>query len=134
MLLAEERRRRMLAAMAEAGIEHLVLYGNAWQGDYLRYGADFGMLEGHGIALVSADGTVELFLDSATEAERAEAETPGVEDPFRRRHRPRRRRAARPGGQPSARRRAAPHAAELARGEKPQLRARGRDARSWTGC
>jgi Xaa-Pro aminopeptidase len=82
MLLAEERRRRMLAAMAEAGIEHLVLYGNAWQGDYLRYGADFGMLEGHGIALVSADGTVELFVDSATEAERAEAETPGVEIRF----------------------------------------------------
>jgi Xaa-Pro aminopeptidase len=78
MTAGEERRRRMLAAMAEAGIDELVLYGNAWQGDYLRYAADFGILEGHGIALVAADGTTELFLDSATEAERAEAETPGA--------------------------------------------------------
>ena len=77
-MLADERRRRLLAAMAEAGIAEMVLYGNAWQGDYLRYAADFGILEGHGIAVVSADGTTELYLDSATEAERAEAETPGA--------------------------------------------------------
>jgi Xaa-Pro aminopeptidase len=64
--------------MAQAGIAEMVLYGNAWQGDYLRYAADFGILEGHGIAVVSADGTTALFLDSATEAERAEAEVPGV--------------------------------------------------------
>ncbi|HEY6993474.1 MAG TPA: Xaa-Pro peptidase family protein [Xanthobacteraceae bacterium] len=78
MTLAEERRRRMLAAMAEAGIDEMVLYGNAWQGDYLRYAADFGILEGHGIALVASDGATELFLDSATDAERAEAETSGA--------------------------------------------------------
>ena len=78
VMLADERRRRLLTAMAEAGIEELVLYGNAWQGDYLRYAADFGILEGHGIAVVTADGSTELFLDSASEAERAEAETPGV--------------------------------------------------------
>src|SRR5262249_58496710 len=59
-----------------------VLYGNAWQGDYLRYAADFGILEGHGIALVASDGATELFLDSATEAERAEAETPGTKIHF----------------------------------------------------
>jgi Xaa-Pro aminopeptidase len=75
-MLAAERQKRLAAAMGEAGIGHLVLYGNAWQGDYLRYGADFGILEGHGIALVAADGAVELFLDSATEAERAELEAP----------------------------------------------------------
>ena len=67
-----------MAAMREAGIAQMVLYGNAWQGDYLRYGADFGILEGHGIALMSAAGEVELFLDSATEADRAEVEAPGV--------------------------------------------------------
>ena len=81
-MLAEERRRRLLATMADAGIAEMVLYGNAWQGDYLRYAADFGILEGHGIALVAADGTTELFLDSATEAERAEAETPGAKIQF----------------------------------------------------
>ncbi len=77
-MLAEARRRRLLAAMAEADVAELVLYGNAWQGDYLRYAVDFGILEGHGIAVVAADGTIELFLDSATDAERAEAEAPGV--------------------------------------------------------
>ena len=77
-MLAQDRRQRLLAAMAEAGIGEMVLYGNAWQGDYLRYAADFGILEGHGIAVVAADGATELFLDSATEAERAEAEVPGI--------------------------------------------------------
>ena len=84
MTLADERRRRLLAAMAEAGIEHLVLYGNAWQADYLRYAADFGILEGHGIAVVSADGTTELYLDSATDVERAEAEVTDVSIRFAR--------------------------------------------------
>ena len=78
MTAAAERRRRMLAAMADAGIDEMVLYGNAWQGDYLRYAADFGILEGHGIAVVSSDGATALFLDSATDAERAEAETSGA--------------------------------------------------------
>ena len=77
-MLAEERRQRLVAAMREAGIGHMVLYGNAWQGDYLRYGTDFGILEGHGIAVVAASGEVELYLDSATDAERAELETPQV--------------------------------------------------------
>jgi Xaa-Pro dipeptidase len=68
--------------MREAGIAHLVLYGNAWQGDYLRYGSDFGILEGHGIALISASGDVELFVDSATDAERAELEVPDIKVSF----------------------------------------------------
>ena len=34
----------------------MVLYGNAWQGDVLRYAADLGILEGHGVAIVSSDG------------------------------------------------------------------------------
>jgi Xaa-Pro aminopeptidase len=78
MSLAKQRQRRLLEEMARAGIEEMVLYGNAWQGDYLRYAADFGILEGHGIAVVSSDGTTELYLDSATEVERAEAEVPGA--------------------------------------------------------
>src|SRR6266446_1787055 len=75
-MLAQERRHRLLGAMGDAGIEHVVLYGNAWQGDYLRYATNFGILEGHGIAVLSCDGAIELFLDSATEAERAESEAP----------------------------------------------------------
>lgn len=77
-MLAQERRNRLTEAMAQAGIEALVVYGNAWQADYLRYVADFSMLEGHGIALIAPDGSVELFLDSTAEAERAEIETSGV--------------------------------------------------------
>ena len=74
-MLREERRRRVAEAMEEARIDALVVYGNAWQGDYLRYASDFGILEGNGIAVVTGDGKVELFLDSATEIERAEGET-----------------------------------------------------------
>src|SRR6202050_1045172 len=76
--LGDERRQRLVAAMREAGVDHLVLYGNAWQGDYLRYGADFGILEGHGIALISADGAAELYLDSATDDQRAAVEAPAA--------------------------------------------------------
>jgi Xaa-Pro dipeptidase len=72
--LAAARRNRLLAAMAAAGIDEMVVYGNAWQGDYLRYVSDFGILEGHGIAVIAADGAIDLFLDSVTDAERAEAE------------------------------------------------------------
>src|ERR1700719_4315584 len=76
--LADQRRRRLLAEMQAAAIDEIVVYGNAWQGDYLRYVSDFGILEGHGIAVIAADGAVELFLDSATDAERAEVEAPAV--------------------------------------------------------
>src|SRR5262249_15724345 len=76
--LAVVRRHRLLAAMEAAGRDEIGVYGNAWQGDYLRYVTDFGILEGHGIAVISADGATELFLDSATDAERAEAEAPGI--------------------------------------------------------
>src|SRR5437016_45255 len=82
MSLARDRQQRLLAAMGEAGIDQMVLYGNAWQGDCLRYAVDFGILEGHGIALVSAAGGIELYLDSATDAERAEAETSGARIEF----------------------------------------------------
>jgi Xaa-Pro dipeptidase len=77
-MLREERRKRVAEAMTEARIDALVVYGNAWQGDYLRYASDFGILEGNGIAVVTADGKVALFLDSATEIERAEGETEGL--------------------------------------------------------
>jgi len=77
-MIAEERRHRVYDAMQQAGINQMVVYGNTWQADYLRYVSDFGILEGHGIAVVS-DNTTELFLDSAVEVERAEAETSGVQ-------------------------------------------------------
>ena len=77
-MLAQERRNRLREAMAQAGIEALVVYGNSWQSDYLRYVTDFPILEGHGIGVIAPDGSFELFLDSGAEAERADVETSGV--------------------------------------------------------
>jgi len=73
------RRARLAEAMATAGVDALILYGNAWQNDYLRYATDFGILEGQALALARQDGEVTLYLDSPLEAERAALECAGVE-------------------------------------------------------
>ena len=78
-IIAAARRSRLAEAMAEEGVDLLVVYGNAWQGDYLRYATDYGILEGEGLAIVRRDGTTTLFLDSPLEADRAAVETPGIE-------------------------------------------------------
>jgi len=78
-LIAEARRSRLTEAMMEQGVDILVVYGNAWQSDYLRYATDYGILEGEGLAIVRRGGNTTLFLDSPLEAERAEVETPGIE-------------------------------------------------------
>jgi Xaa-Pro aminopeptidase len=78
MTVFTQRRRRLGEAMAEAGLDVLVLYGNAWQNDYLRYATDFGILEGQALAIARHDGDVTLYLDSPLEAERAEAECAGI--------------------------------------------------------
>src|SRR5215469_12612158 len=74
-----ERKERLLSAMAEAGLDMLLVYGNAWQGDYLRYTTDYGILEEQALALVRSDGAVTLYLDSPLEVERAEVECPDVD-------------------------------------------------------
>jgi Xaa-Pro dipeptidase len=78
-LLAQQRKSRLIDAMAEAGLDLLVVYGNAWQNDYLRYATDFGILEGQALALVRSDGQVTLYLDSPLEVDRAQIDCPGVE-------------------------------------------------------
>src|SRR5580704_4185899 len=77
--IAKERRTRLVDAMSEAGLDVLLVYGNAWQNDYLRYATDFGILEGQALALVRDDGHVALYLDSPLEVDRAQIECPGVE-------------------------------------------------------
>jgi len=77
--IAQQRRTRLIDAMAEAGLDVLLVYGNAWQNDYLRYATDFGILEGQALALVRDDGRVALYLDSPIEVDRAQIECPGVE-------------------------------------------------------
>src|SRR6202162_5862729 len=78
-LLAQERKARLIDAMAEAGLDLLLVYGNAWQNDYLRYATDFGILEGQALALVRNDGQVTLYLDSPLDADRAQIDCPGLD-------------------------------------------------------
>jgi len=78
-MIADDRKRKLRDAMAEAGLDALLVYGNAWQGDYLRYATDFGILEGQALALFRSDGHVTLYLDSPLEADRAVLDCPGVE-------------------------------------------------------
>jgi Xaa-Pro dipeptidase len=77
--IAQARRSRLSEAMAAEGVDMLLVYGNAWQSDYLRYATDYGILEGEGLAIVRRDGTAKLFLDSPLEADRSAVESPGVE-------------------------------------------------------
>jgi Xaa-Pro aminopeptidase len=62
-------------AMEAADVDALLLYGNIWHADFLRYGTDFGIVEGQALALFARDGTVTLLLDDSAEADRARAET-----------------------------------------------------------
>jgi Xaa-Pro dipeptidase len=78
-LLTQARKTRLIGAMADAGLDLLVVYGNAWQNDYLRYATDFGILEGQALALVRRDGQVTLYLDSPLEVDRAQIDCPDVE-------------------------------------------------------
>lgn len=62
-------------AIEAAEIDGLLLYGNNWRADFLRYASDFGIVEGQGLAYFERDGTVTVLLDDPAEAERARAET-----------------------------------------------------------
>ena len=78
-MIADERKKRLIDAMNDSGLDALLVYGNAWQGDYLRYATDFGILEGQALAIVRGDGHVTLYLDSALEADRAALDCPSLE-------------------------------------------------------
>jgi Xaa-Pro aminopeptidase len=78
-MIFPERKARLTEAMAAAELDVLLVYGNAWQNDYLRYVTDFGILEGQALALVRRDGHATLYLDNPLEADRAGAECADVE-------------------------------------------------------
>lgn len=75
----QERRNRLMAAMAEEGCDAILVYGNAWQCDYLRYVTDFPPIEGEALALFFANGQTRLFVESAADAERAKIQTAETE-------------------------------------------------------
>lgn len=76
------RRAALQEAMERENVEVLVLFGNNWHADHLRYATDFGIQEGQGIALVRDDGAMTLILDNAAECERARAEAPTLDTVF----------------------------------------------------
>jgi Xaa-Pro aminopeptidase len=78
-MIAGQRIKRLTDAMGESGLDAMLVYGNAWQGDYLRYATDFGILEGQALAIVRGDGHITLYLDSPLEADRAALDCPGIE-------------------------------------------------------
>src|SRR6478672_12451600 len=78
-MIADERRKRLTDAMQESGLDVLLVYGNTWQCDYLRYATDFGIIEGQALALVRKDGHITLYLDSPLEVDRAELDCPTAE-------------------------------------------------------
>ena len=55
--LHRERRSRLMAAMNESGCDAVLVYGNAWQCDYLRYVTDFPAIEGEAMALFDRTST-----------------------------------------------------------------------------
>ena len=61
-MISDDRKKRLLSAMSEVGIDMLLICGNGWQSDYLRYTTDYSIVEGQALALVRADGHVTLYL------------------------------------------------------------------------
>jgi Xaa-Pro dipeptidase len=72
--LYEERRSRLNAAMSQAGIDLLVVVGNSWRCDSLRYCTGAAITEGFATAFVERDGPTTLMVESPAEAERLAAE------------------------------------------------------------
>jgi Xaa-Pro aminopeptidase len=65
-----------MAAMAEAGCDTVLVYGNAWQCDYVRYVSDFPPIEGEAMALFFSDGQTRLFVETPGDAARARLQAP----------------------------------------------------------
>lgn len=76
--LQAQRTRRLIAALGEAGIDVLVVAGNPWRSDYLRYALDVTPVEGLVLALIEHEGAARLFVENRTEAARLAAEQPRI--------------------------------------------------------
>ncbi|HEY4298154.1 MAG TPA: Xaa-Pro peptidase family protein [Paraburkholderia sp.] len=77
--LHQERSSRLRHAMADAGLDRLVVPGDVWHSDYLRYALDITPMEGQAIACIERDGASRLFVDSPAEAARLAAEQPATQ-------------------------------------------------------
>jgi len=77
--LARERAGRLRQAMAQADLDLLVVPGNAWRSDYLRFALDVTPMEGQAVACFSREGAARLIVENPTEAARLAAEQPALE-------------------------------------------------------
>ena len=68
--LRDERRGRLTAAMAAEGIDTLVVAGNPWRSDYLRYALDLTPAEGQVLAFIGSDGAARVITELPGEAAR----------------------------------------------------------------
>ncbi|MGE3936394.1 MAG: M24 family metallopeptidase [Rhodospirillaceae bacterium] len=73
-----ERKRRLGEMMAREGWDTLVVAGNAWHNDGLRYVSDLAVVEGEAIAVIDSGGDTAIYVECPIEAERAAVEAPGV--------------------------------------------------------
>ncbi len=69
-----ERRARLVAAMADEGIDVLVVAGNPWRSDYLRFAADITPVEGHAFAFIDREGPTRIIVEHPAEAARLRSE------------------------------------------------------------
>ena len=69
-----ERRVRLAAAMADEGIDILVVAGNPWRSDYLRFAADITPVEGDAFAFIDRDGPTRVIVEHPAEAARLRLE------------------------------------------------------------
>jgi len=76
--IREERRSRLNAAMADAGIDVMVIAGDPWRSDYLRFALDVTPVEGHAVAFLERDGGTRLFVEHPAEAARLAVEQPAI--------------------------------------------------------
>jgi Xaa-Pro dipeptidase len=74
--LRAERRARLAAAMEAEGIEVLVVAGNPWRSDYLRYAVDLTPTEGQVFALIEREGHAQVVAEHPAEAARFQSERP----------------------------------------------------------
>jgi Xaa-Pro dipeptidase len=76
--LRAERRARLAAAMAAEKLDVLVVAGNPWRSDYLRYAADLAPTCGHVFALIEREGQAQVIAEHPAEAKRFHSEQPGL--------------------------------------------------------
>lgn len=74
--LRAERRARLAAAMAAEGIDVLVVAGNPWRSDYLRYAIDVTPTEGQVFAFVGREGAERIITELPGEAAQFHSERP----------------------------------------------------------